>query len=849
MYMICPNCKYSNPDTNRYCGNCGKLLSRDCPNCGAANPPSYKFCGNCGFALSHSDNKKEPPPQVNQPNIEESLNQSREGKSLEGLKGERRIATVMVADVKKSTELLTRIGSEAWVDLMSKLLQVMEAQIYRYEGQVDQFRGDGLVAFFGARDAHEDDPERAILAALAMQEAFEQYKCEFEPFNLDDAKLRIGINTNELIVARIGTKGLHREETAMGKAVALAARLETAAEPGTILVSESTQNLTAERFHWMDLSEIELKGIHSSQHVYRPIAVRTDTELLQDLQNYMPATPLIGRYEEYDQLRQGVDQVMDDEGGVIFIAGERGLGKSFLVRQVYQNLIQQKFILNSFNDMLTAAEEHNHPNRRLLWLQGWCSSYEKLSPFFLWRILLKSWLGFQSDQDEHDMFNRLEIFCEELWSENYQDHLIMLASLLSILPEELTHEIASLDSKGYLGKVFFSIREWLVAISKKVPLVISLRSVQWANSASIDLLHDVITLSRDHPILWLVDYRPEDKLPIQQIEKSLSEERDTANNKIVLHPLDEEESQTLIEYILQPSRLDMEILQKIVEKAEGNPYFIRELVNNLIDEGILVNDESSNRWQLTSPIDSTNLPDSLQSLFLSRIDKLSTTNRLILQMASAIGYLFWARVIKQIVPADIRVEEGLEDLKKTGFIENRSINIDLGTTYAFSSTLIRDVAYESILSSQKRELHAKIADFLRNYIEDQEISPSLVAFHYQLAGNLRLELLYRIDAAIKSSKVFANEEAYQAYSRALTILDLLEEQDQNGQSAAIDSQRFELVKGRIEILYYLGRVFEAQSEAKRLLVIAGRIPDDPVWRIDALLMQPGVNYIENKDTL
>ncbi len=425
----------------------------------------------------------------------------------------------------------------------------------------------------------------------------------------------------------------------------------------------------------------------------------------------------------------------------------------------------------------------------------------------------------------------------------------MLASLLSILPDEYSEQIAMLDSQGYQGKLFFSVREWLLSLSKRIPLIISLRSIQWANSASFELLRDVITLSRNYPILWLVDYRPGNDFPLQQLEELLDNEGDIHYHKIVLHPLDDEEAKILIEYILQPNRLDQETLQKIVDKAEGNPYFIRELVNYLVDEDILIKDQESNDWRLTKPLDSSDLPDSLQSLFLSRIDKLSTADKLILQMASAIGYLFWVGVIEKIVPENIHVELSLENLIQAGLIEKRLLNIDLGTTYSFTSTMIKDVAYESILSNQKHELHSQIADFLKDFIGNQEISPSLVAYHYQMAENFRLELLYRLDAAEKSSRVFANDEAYQEFSRALDILDLLEDPARDGNSIAIESQRFEVIKGRIEILYYLGRVFEAQSEARRLLSIANRIPGEPVWRIDALLMQPGVNFIENKESL
>ncbi len=447
------------------------------------------------------------------------------------------------------------------------------------------------------------------------------------------------------------------------------------------------------------------------------------------------------------------------------------------------------------------------------------------------------------------IFSQLEDYCQRLFGDNSQDYLSIFASLLSVLPEDYPSQLISLDSQGYQGKVFNSIREWLTALSEQIPVVVSLRSIQWANSASVDLLRNVITLSKNHPILWLIDYRPDIDSPVPRLEKFITSEQELSFQKVTLPPLNNSEAETLIDYFLQPGRLAQDAKAKIAARADGNPYFIQELLKNLKDEGILVNDQRQKQWRLAEPIDKINLPGSLQSLFLSRIDKLSTDERTVLQIASAVGYLFWAEVIEKIAPIDVQVEPALESLQKGGFIEKRSVNHDLGSTFVFLSTLIRDVTYDALLSNQKVSLHKQIAELLRNHIDNQEVNPSQVAYQYQMAGNLRLELLYRIDAAARSARAYANDDAYQQYSLALAILDHLEEENHDGNVVTIESQRFELVKARIDVLYHLGRVFEAQSEARRLLSIADNIPDEPVWRIDALLMQPGVNFIENRESL
>ncbi|MFN2303903.1 MAG: ATP-binding protein, partial [Anaerolineales bacterium] len=615
-----------------------------------------------------------------------------EPESVHMLKGERRVATVIVADVKKSTDLLTKLGTESWVELMSKLLQVMEAQIYRYGGQVDQFRGDGLIAFFGARDAHEDDPERAVLAALAMQEGFERYKQEFNPEESRDIKLRIGVNTDELIVAQVGTMGLHQEDTAMGEAIALAARLETAAEPGTILVSNATYHLVSAKFHWIDLGDIQLKGIAEPVHVYRPLALRSDAELLRDLETYFHSSPLIGRYEEYDLLRQKIDQVMEGRGEIVLITGERGLGKSFLVRQVHQDLVLQKQIFTSFAEIqMDIKEEEEDERQHVLWLRGWCNSYEQPSPFFMWRILLKSWLGLEPEETEEDTLRRLDQYCQELWPQDYREFFPILASILSVSNEEIDSYLNSLDAQGYQGKLFYTIKEWLKILSSRLSLVIYFGSMQWANVGSIDLLREMVSLSENYPILWIFVYRTDRNSPIWHFHHYLETEFPHRLTQITLNPFTEEESKALIEYILQPNKLTRETLDIIVERTEGNPYFIRELINSVVNDEILVKDEQTKLWQLTSTITASDLPESLHSLFLSRIDKLPLSDRLVLQIASVIGFIFFKTVLEELTPKEIDVNESLNNLQKENLIEERGSFVDLGVAYRFTSTMIRDV--------------------------------------------------------------------------------------------------------------------------------------------------------------
>src|SRR5688500_1554535 len=272
--MNCPNCGFDSPPSMRFCGSCGTHLTLTCSECGSANPLDFRFCGMSGTRL----NVEPIPPVIKQPVLlptpeTESLHQA----TTHRLEGERRVATVVLTDLTDSTNLLEKVGTEGWVELMHRILHILELEVNRFGGEISQFRGDGLVAFFGATSAHEDDPERAVLAALSMQRAFDLYLREQGREEAFDLQMRVGINTGEVIVASGGDRQ-QWEETAMGMAVAIAARMEAAAEPGTVLVSERTYRLVDSQFEWQALGEISIKGVSQPVAVYQPRAHLADHE-------------------------------------------------------------------------------------------------------------------------------------------------------------------------------------------------------------------------------------------------------------------------------------------------------------------------------------------------------------------------------------------------------------------------------------------------------------------------------------------------------------------------------------------------------------------------------------------
>ncbi|RPH57653.1 MAG: hypothetical protein EHM81_11280, partial [Chloroflexi bacterium] len=340
--MKCPNCGFDSPPEMRYCGACGFRLAFTCADCGFANPLDFRFCGMCGakFILDAAGPPREQPPAPVAPAPEEAP----PGQFPPHLEGERRVVTVIVTDLTDSTQLLEKLGTEAWVDLMNRILHILESEIYRFGGEVSQFRGDGLVAFFGAISAHEDDSERAVLAALSMQRAFNSYCRELTQPEAIDLKMRVGINTGEVIVAS-GSERQHWEETAMGMAISVAARMESSAEPGTILVSEQTFSLVQAQFEWKSLGNITVKGVSQPIEVYRPLAHITDPAYSQEARVFSNSIPRIGRDSEFQALKECVKSVFNGRGQIAAVLGEKGSGKSFLLREVRQYFVHRGSLL------------------------------------------------------------------------------------------------------------------------------------------------------------------------------------------------------------------------------------------------------------------------------------------------------------------------------------------------------------------------------------------------------------------------------------------------------------------------------------------------------------------------
>ena len=875
--MICPDCRFDNPEGATYCGMCGSRQNRPCPLCATPIPRTFRFCVRCGTSLTpdgdgaavemrrEHERPRTPPStdhatQNTRPPVEDG------GDEFALLDGERRVATIVLADIQGSTNLLEKVGSERWVEIMNRVFRLLEAEIYRFGGKVDQFRGDGLLAFFGTGIAHEDDPERGVLAAIAMQRAIRVYAAELAKGEAIDLSLRVGVNTGEVIVANVGDHRTYSEDTAMGEAIALAARIEQAAEAGTVLVSENTYRLTESQFDWLPLGEIELKGIRDPVAVYRPLAPRFTGDQTQD---YDLKAPLIGREAELQLLINCVDELRQGRGGIVMLIADRGMGKSLLLQEArryftrYDALLAEVEAIDAQSEELPAESLAAHVGPPLTReLRGRARSYDQSQPYGMWHDLMRAWLGIRKDESRENIRDRLKEETTVLWGDHMEEFYPDLVRFLG-LPLEPAYEerLRQSDAETTRQRLFLAIRSWVEALAQQGPLVISFSDIHWADTTSLDLLRYCLPLCDYLDLMWLLVFRPDRRSTAWELRHHIETEYPHRLTTLTLDRLTDDEIRALIDHMIGPDVLPAETLDMIVQKAEGNPFYTHELVRALMADGILVRrlvteeeGETVEQWEATQAVTSLSLPDSLQGLLLARIDRLAPTEQQILQRAAVIGSIFWSNVLQAVSPdiPDLRAQ--LTALQRAQLITERGRVPELGVEYVFESKLIRDAAYDSLLSPHRTMLHLQIAEYLESACaedaaaQEQGLYLGALVYHYHHAKRPDRELCFTLKNAERAKAIYANAEASQYYTHALELLDQLEDTvEEPRKRRTWLRQRCRILIERHKLYYLLARFDRMRADAEAALPLARELADDdPTLLIDALLEQPGISDHRNR---
>jgi class 3 adenylate cyclase len=628
--MKCPNCSFENPNDAKFCENCGKPLEMKCPNCGKPVSPGARFCKNCGYTL-HPAPATAPvrvaaSPQALIDRYVTKAIASKIAAALTGsVEGERRIVTILFADIKGSTALAERLDPEDWAEIMNSAFEFLIEPIYRYEGIVARLMGDAILAFFGAPIAHEDDPQRGVLAALAVLSGMNQYREKLQSEKGLDFGVRIGLNTGLVVVGNIGSD-LKSEYTAMGDAINLASRMQTAAEPNTILISESTQRLIAPLFEFEDCGKIAVKGKEEPIQTYRPISERKGVTQTRGIAGL--ASPMVGRQLEFSILMQVISDARSGRGSIVAVIGEAGLGKSRLIAEWRKAAFTET-------------------DASMLWIEARCLSYSSSIAHHLSTGILRALIGAPAGSSEEETHAALQQTLDSLGTDGREIYPFLGHFLGLRLEDEAAARVKYLEGPALQAQYVAAYKRLLQALSHTAPLVIVCEDIHWADPSSIELGSQIISIAANAPVVFVFVTRND---PTSAGWKLIAQAHEVAGigaTELYLAPLSENDSQQLINNLLNVEALPESLRQLILDKAEGNPFFVEEVLRMLIDRGGIA--FQAGQWTVTHEIGSIEIPDTLQGVLTARIDQLSEVEKRTLQIAAVIGRKFNVKVLERVL--------------------------------------------------------------------------------------------------------------------------------------------------------------------------------------------------------
>lgn len=737
--MKCPKCQFENPENMQFCGRCGSKLANLCLECEFANPPEFQFCGKCGARLT-----QETPPSVVVPKLEDvhaELQRSMPKSLAEKfqsvtptIEGENRILSILFGDISGSVPITEKMSPEDAADLINECLKMMVDVILKYEGSINRFLGDCVLAFFGTPITRENDSERAILAALEMREAVTE-------LNLN---ISTGINTGMVYVGSMGPDE-HREFTAMGTAVNLAARLEGAAEPGQILVGEATYRLTRRAFEFQPLAPLTLKGIAEPVSAYEVLKVLPQPEKIRGIEGLR--AEMIGREKEFADLKECMDELLAGRGQIVSIIGEAGVGKSRLATEL-KGYIKDKDIR---------------------WLEGRCLSIGESIGYWVFIDMLRSYLEFSEEDSSEARGEKIVAEMKALFPQRWEDIVPYIGNLLSVkFGNEWDDKVKYLPAEQVKHQSFLTLRDVFLALAQQKPLLFILEDLHWADNLSLDLLTllmDVLTLA---PLMLLCIYRPDKEHKSWHISTQASGKCLDRYKEITIRALNPQESRRLVESLLSIENLPESVKESILQKAEGNPFFVEEVIRSLMESGVVHRDDE--RWVAKEEVEEIVVPDTIQNVIMARIDRLEDEVRYVLQSAAVIGRLFRHKLLQYTTQQERNLDRYLWQLEESDLVyEERAIP---ELEYSFRHALTQETAYNTILSRRRREFHRKVGEGyealyaarIEEYYED-------LAYHYSRSDDSQKALHYLVKAGDKSKEAFANEQAIAYYNQALKLMD------------------------------------------------------------------------------
>ncbi|MFV1858056.1 MAG: ABC transporter substrate-binding protein [Anaerolineales bacterium] len=668
-------------------------------------------------------------------------------------KGERKPVTILFADIVGSTSIAEKLDPEEWREIVAGAHQRVGEAIYRYEGTIAQLLGDGVLAFFGAPITHEDDPIRAVRAALDIQESMKTYRQELEGF-VDDFQMRIGINTGTVVIGDIGTD-LHVEYLAIGDAVNVAARLESAAEPGTVLISETSARLIGDDFELVDRGEFAVKGKSDPLQAYELAGTTGVPEMRRGFGGAQ--APYVGREQELETLRSTIHSLREGQGQIVAVLGEPGIGKSRLVAEVRR----------------TSQEGESSEEAEIRWLEGRALSYGGALPFWAVTQLLMSDLGLSEGAAEVRIKVALRKRMEELLGDEAPEFFPYVAHLMGMTEDaEVQDRIRSLDGETVKRQTLLGLKEYFRAMAAAQPTVLVLEDVHWADPSSLEAVMRLLPLTDRVSLMILILMREERDHDSWQLKITAETDFPHRFTEVRLKRLEDDQVDQLVQDLLRDGEAEAEIRDLVRSRAAGNPLYLEEIVQHLMERGLI--ERANGSWRATDAIEKGGVPETLEGVLLARIDRLEDEVRDTLQLASVIGKSFLYRLLAAISVAERELEEHLTQLQRVDLVREKARLPEL--EYMFKHALTQEAAYNSLLHERRKEFHAKVGEALEGLFPDREEEfVGLLAHHFDAAEVSYKALAYLIRAGDKARLEDTPKEALAYYERAIELQSKIED--------------------------------------------------------------------------
>ncbi len=769
--MNCPACGHANPETARFCNECGGSLGVVCARCRGENPPRARFCSQCAAPLDVRKTERDPRAYTPKHLADKIL------QSKSALEGERKQVTVLFADVKGSLELSESLDPEEWHRILDRFFAILTDGVHRFEGTVNQYTGDGIMALFGAPIAHEDHAQRACYAALHLRDSLRSHADRVRADHGLSFGTRIGLNSGEVVVGKIGDD-LRMDYTAQGQTVGLAQRMESLAQPDTIYLAPATADLVRGYFECRSLGPTRVRGLGEPIEVFELVttgALRTRL----DVSRTRGFSRFVGRAREMQALETALAQARDGDGRVVGIVGEPGVGKSRLCLE---------FVERCRATGITVFEAH-------------CPAHGKTVPFLPFLEFLRGCFaisGADSAQVARDkVAGRLLLL-----DEHFREPLPGVFDFLGVPdPERPAPPAAPEVRQRQLGEF---LRQLVKRRSERELALLLWDDVHWIDPGSDAFLAESVEAVRGTRTLLVANFRPEYHAPWME---------HTHYERLPLHPLGPAATEALLQDLVGGDDSTRKLRERIRERTGGTPFFIEEIVQSLVETGALSGSRGDLR--LAREADRLEIPDRVQTVLAARIDRLGEREKQMLRTAAVVGRSFAEPLLARVV--DLPVHElaaRLDALRARELIVQEALFPE--ARFAFKHPLTHQVAYESQLREPRAHTHRRVAEAIEELQPDRlDELAALVADHWEAAGATLESARWHGRAAMWAS-TNAPLEQRRRQARVRELAGMLPESDEAAQLG---------MRACSELLFLAWRVGSPLNEIETVFVEGRRFAE------------------------